>query len=493
MLKFKPSPLLMRFFALCLCFFLVFSLAARPIVAHASMTATVTIAAYGVAKIVISAKVLVGLIIGSFSGFVLSALLPEVDSWYESDPVVRNWADRYNGAIAGGEVISIPADVQQAIRDKFAVPASVALSTLYVPYDLMHLEKVSAVHVFGTDVAAQLEANNALLQENITLLDNIKAALSQMAQKVNDILAGQSSITTALNNVRTAVVETKNSLKTTLLNINQSVGDMKNSLKTTLLDINESVGEMKNSLKTTMLNVVESLDDMRNSLKTTLLDINESVGEMKNSLKTTLLRISESLNGLPTAIGDVIGNDLAKINTSLEVISAKLDELLKTGTDVTTKPNIEVVAGTQTIVVSDYATMGQAFSAKMGWIPQIFDFLAELRSRLNSGTAPKVAIDLSDAEGSYNYGGKVYVLDMSWYARYKPSVDTFLSGVMWICFGWAIYKRIPDIISGVGLTVENATETRGHVWADRAEREASLSYRQERRSDYYAKKNNKGG
>lgn len=39
---------------------------------------------------------------------------------------------------------------------------------------------------------------------------------------------------------------------------------------------------------------------------------------------------------------------------------------------------------------------------------------------------------------------------MSWYARYKPIVDPFLSAFMWLVFSWRIFTQLPNIINGVG-------------------------------------------
>lgn len=45
---------------------------------------------------------------------------------------------------------------------------------------------------------------------------------------------------------------------------------------------------------------------------------------------------------------------------------------------------------------------------------------------------------------------------MSWYARYKPSVDIILSGILWIVFVWNTFKTLPSIINGVGGQVVSA-------------------------------------
>lgn len=61
---------------------------------------------------------------------------------------------------------------------------------------------------------------------------------------------------------------------------------------------------------------------------------------------------------------------------------------------------------------------------------------------------PKVYIDLGKAESEYDYGGETFCLDMTWYERYKPIVDPFLSAWMWLVFIYGVYTNLPNIISG---------------------------------------------
>lgn len=66
------------------------------------------------------------------------------------------------------------------------------------------------------------------------------------------------------------------------------------------------------------------------------------------------------------------------------------------------------------------------------------------------GTEPPVIyIDLGATEGSYNIGGKVVFVDMSWYERYKPTGDAILASFLWIVFAWRMLIKVPGIISGM--------------------------------------------
>ena len=66
------------------------------------------------------------------------------------------------------------------------------------------------------------------------------------------------------------------------------------------------------------------------------------------------------------------------------------------------------------------------------------------------GTSPPVVyINLGAATGSYYYGSTVPFIDMRWYAAYKPVGDALLSALLWICFCWRVFVKLPGIISGV--------------------------------------------
>lgn len=79
---------------------------------------------------------------------------------------------------------------------------------------------------------------------------------------------------------------------------------------------------------------------------------------------------------------------------------------------------------------------------------------------------PKIYINLGNAESKYDYGSSAYCLDMTWYARYKPIVDPFLSGWIWLCFIYRVYTKLPSIIGGVAgdfQTVDQTYQNRDYI------------------------------
>ena len=61
-----------------------------------------------------------------------------------------------------------------------------------------------------------------------------------------------------------------------------------------------------------------------------------------------------------------------------------------------------------------------------------------------------VSVDLSKANGKYNYGnGNINLLPIDWYLPYKEQGDLIITGIAWLVFLWNLYGRIPAILSAV--------------------------------------------
>lgn len=66
---------------------------------------------------------------------------------------------------------------------------------------------------------------------------------------------------------------------------------------------------------------------------------------------------------------------------------------------------------------------------------------------------PIIYIDLGNS-ASWAIGGTQKFLDLTWYAQYKPTVDTILSGFLWLLFAWRFFLRLPGLLRGEGGTID---------------------------------------
>ena len=115
-----------------------------------------------------------------------------------------------------------------------------------------------------------------------------------------------------------------------------------------------------------------------------------------------------------------------------------------------------ILSGIQAIFVpsADFVTAKvEALRARFDFINVFMDFIDGFKGELSGATPPVIYVHLENAEGSYNYGGTVKFLDMSWYSRYKSTGDAIISGFLWALFGWRMYLKLPGIINGVSGSV----------------------------------------
>lgn len=92
----------------------------------------------------------------------------------------------------------------------------------------------------------------------------------------------------------------------------------------------------------------------------------------------------------------------------------------------------------------------EALRAQFGFADSIIGSIEVIKNSLDFSAAgpPVVYVNLAAAENGVKYGGLVPFIDMSWYARYKPTGDALLSSFFWVVFAWRTFVHLPGIISG---------------------------------------------
>ena len=92
-----------------------------------------------------------------------------------------------------------------------------------------------------------------------------------------------------------------------------------------------------------------------------------------------------------------------------------------------------------------------ALRVKFAFADSIIETGQAIGTALSVGDSgpPVIYMHLQDAESDINWGGTVPALDMRWYERYKSTVDSLLSAMLWIFFAWRVFRKLPGIISGM--------------------------------------------
>lgn len=161
----------------------------------------------------------------------------------------------------------------------------------------------------------------------------------------------------------------------------------------------------------------------------------------------TLLSLPAALwAALPVWLTEGVSNMATGLRDILDSIKALPGAIAEAMADVITGALTKAFAISDTFV----ATKVEALTLKYPYLDTFLALGADLKAFfLGLGTTPPlIYINLGASEGSYNIGGQEVFMDLSWYARYKPTMDAVIGGFIWLWLAWRIYLSIPGIISG---------------------------------------------
>lgn len=178
--------------------------------------------------------------------------------------------------------------------------------------------------------------------------------------------------------------------------------------------------------------VIDKLVDLRNSILGKLGDLLSGLKEKIDTILAPVIEIREKIiSGF---------RDIAKEIISLpEKIREKVFEIF------------------EYFFIPDKEKMDARFAAvqeKFYFVRQLSDAADTIKTFFNNAggsSAPVLTIDLSKYKGRFNWGSGVIRMDFSWYAPYKPFVDNVVAGIIWLCFLWNTYRRLPELIRGQGM------------------------------------------
>lgn len=167
---------------------------------------------------------------------------------------------------------------------------------------------------------------------------------------------------------------------------------------------------------------------------------------MVDAISSGIISVIETVENIREAILGKIEEVIVSILAIPEIIGIRIEELFE-----------------KFFIPDEEATQAKldALRARFAFIDSITGYGEHLIGFLQSaaGTkAPVFTVDLSDYTGNYNWGGTVITIDFSWYAKYKPLVDNILAGIIWINWLWHMYKRIPELIHGQGMTTARTVD-----------------------------------
>lgn len=172
--------------------------------------------------------------------------------------------------------------------------------------------------------------------------------------------------------------------------------------------------------------------------------------EKIKELPGTLSNIWETIKGIPIAIAEKIGAFFTTLWGWLQSII-----------DAITALPAAIAEKIGALFKPDEALLTEitdAFKGKFGFFSTLKQFGSDLFGMTPETEPPVIWVHLENAESKfgYNYGDKQKIFDMTWYQKYKASVDGLLSGFLWLGYLWLLFKRAPAILGGMQLSADDA-------------------------------------
>ena len=172
--------------------------------------------------------------------------------------------------------------------------------------------------------------------------------------------------------------------------------------------------------------------------------------EKIKELPGTLSNIWETIKGIPAAIAEKIGAFFTTLWGWLQSII-----------DAITALPAAIAEKIGALFKPDEALLTEitdTFKGKFGFFFTLKQFGNDLFGMTPETEPPVIWVHLENAESKYgySYGDKQKIFDMTWYQKYKASVDGLLSGFLWLGYLWLLFKRAPAILGGMHLSADDA-------------------------------------
>lgn len=94
------------------------------------------------------------------------------------------------------------------------------------------------------------------------------------------------------------------------------------------------------------------------------------------------------------------------------------------------------------------SAISNTVTSKFAFIDSIKEGVNAVQNMFNNlGNSPK--LESSNIESKY-FNGKLTIIDMSWYAPFKPFGDLVITGFSYVFFIWRLFVTLPNTINAVG-------------------------------------------
>lgn len=161
--------------------------------------------------------------------------------------------------------------------------------------------------------------------------------------------------------------------------------------------------------------------------------------------------ILDAITAIPSAIGEYFGKILkVAVQGDVSLGQATIEAFGEMISDVVT-----------TLFVPSEATVSEITDLLDEKLPLITDLSSWVDDLMKIMQSPEdyasnltFDVDMSKAENTYwDYGdSSTNAISVSWYMKYKSTVDDIIVGIAWLIFLWNVHCQLPAIISAVSTT-----------------------------------------
>lgn len=245
------------------------------------------------------------------------------------------------------------------------------------------------------------------------------------------------------------------SLSAQLSDIKEAIEENNEQAKQIVSSINAQTDVISAGLSDVITSVKVQTDAISDVLEATKLET-DAIGDVILGLDDVCSAIKDLSITLPSDLTLTIPEEKLNINVTVPDISTEVINNIEVKHDYPAlQKAIEgaIAAPLQAAFVPDEDKVRlffDDFNHKFSFVDDMKTNIENVKKYVFGVTpSPILKIPIMKTESKYDYGfGDYFIIDVSWYAKYRPYGDLVILAFAWLMFIWRVFISLPGIISG---------------------------------------------
>lgn len=283
-------------------------------------------------------------------------------------------------------------------------------------------------------------------------------------ENVGELLNYVSSLSKQLSDLKDAISDSNK----------EQTGQIISSIESQTKIVSDGIAEVVTTVKAqtdAISDVTDAVNAQTGALQDVLAGINDQTLAITDPLKDILSELRDLSITLPKDLTISIPEDKLNVNVAIPDISAEVINNIEVKQDYKALQDTisDAMSGTLADVFVPSAPVVDAmvdnYHHKFGFVDDIRTNMDNVKKTFMGITpTPYLKIPIMKTKSAYDYGfGDYFILDLSWYAVYKPYGDKIISAFMWLFFIWRMFIKLPGIINGAAAGTVMTIDTIGSV------------------------------